>query len=71
MEQQDNPDKQTPERRAGNDKNDPLAFEPILTDFPSLFYTSTITWHAECASGEATQMPRDFFHPPDKRAFTC
>jgi hypothetical protein len=67
MEQQDNPDKQTPERKSGNDKNDPLSCDPVFSDLTALFYMSdTGSRYPELLSGKAIGMPRSFFHPPDR-----
>jgi hypothetical protein len=67
MQQQDNPDKQTPERRSGNDKNDPLSCDPAFSDLTSPQYiTNAATRYADLSPGKTTRMPRSFFHPPDK-----
>jgi hypothetical protein len=68
MEQQDNPDKQTPERRSANDKNDPLSCDQDFSSGTSLIYMSaTATRYAELSPGKTSRMPRSFFHPPDSR----
>ena len=68
MQQQDNPDKQTPERRSVNDKNDPLSCEQNFSNLPLQIYASaTGTRYAELSPGKTTRMPRSFFHPPDSR----
>jgi hypothetical protein len=67
MEQQENPDKQAPEKRAGNDKNDPLSCEPCFTDLQALYRMAGAgIRYGEIASDKAVRMPRSFFHPPDR-----
>ena len=65
MAQQDNPDKQTPERRAANDKNDPLSCDQNFSELTSLISSSIAANYAEPSPGKTTRMPRSFFHPPD------
>jgi len=66
LEQQDNPDKQTPERRSGNDKNEPLSCGPAFAPLASLFWLAGAgIAYPELSPGKISRMPRSFFHPPD------
>ena len=72
MEQQDNPDKQTPERKSGNDKNDPLLFRSGFSDLASLFsIPASSIRHPRTASDRPVAMPRTIFHPPGIRSSDC
>ena len=72
MEQQDNPDKQTPERKSGNDKNDPLLIRSGFSDLAALFSIPASTIRDPGLSGGTPiQMPRAIFHPPGLRSPEC
>jgi hypothetical protein len=67
MAQQENPDKQTPEKRSGNDKNDPLPYELCSAEWQALYRVAGAgILYGAYASGKPLRMPRSFFHPPDR-----
>jgi hypothetical protein len=69
MEQQENPDKQAPERKSGNDKNDPLLIRSGFSDLAALFSIPASTLrHPDLFAGSPIQMPRAIFHPPGLRS---
>ena len=72
MEQQENPDKQAPERKSGNDRNDPLLIRSGLSGLTALFSipASTIR-RPDLSAGSPIQMPRAIFHPPGVRSPEC
>jgi hypothetical protein len=72
MAQQENPDKQAPERKSGNDKNDPLLFRSGFSELTSPFSIPASTLrHPDLSSGSPIQMPRAIFHPPGLPSPQC
>jgi hypothetical protein len=72
MEQQENPDKQPPEKKSGNDKNDPLLIRSGFSDLAALFsMPSSTVRHPDRSSDGPIQMPKAIFHPPDRHLSDC
>jgi hypothetical protein len=65
---EDGSDKQSPERKSGEDRNDPLSFPSSLEDF-SLPQLAALTGgrYPGSAEGKPVRMPRSLFHPPGDR----
>ncbi len=60
--QQNNSDKQVPERKSGNDG--PLACNSFFADVPELSGLLIVRCYPEYATGNIISMPQNFFHPP-------
>lgn len=60
--QQNNSDKQVPERKTTNDG--PLACNSFFADVPVLSGFLIARYYPEYSTGNITSMPRIFFHPP-------
>ena len=65
---QENPtDKQGPERRSGEDRNDPIS-SPAHNNFPlEQPGTALQTYYPDAPEGQPVAMPRTLFHPPGDR----
>jgi hypothetical protein len=65
LHQQDNTDKQIPDRRAGGDRNDPLTSTPSNNGFTANNPFTVISLrYPEQPGRQTTRMPRSHFHPP-------
>lgn len=66
LHQQNNTeDKQTPERKPGNNGNETL-FSASIIDFTALHLVAPIDLHyPELLARKPVRMPRELFHPPD------
>jgi hypothetical protein len=61
-------DKQSPERKSGNNWNVTLYSASSFTDFNALHLVVPITLqYPELSTGKPIGMPRDLFHPPGDR----
>jgi hypothetical protein len=61
-------DKQSPERRSGNNGDEPLYSTASLGDFNALHILALIKLqYTELSAGKPIGMPRDLFHPPGDR----
>lgn len=69
LHQQDsNEDKQTPERKSGNNGPENLYSTSSFTDFNALQLVALINrQYPELSAGSPINMPRDLFHPPGDR----
>jgi hypothetical protein len=66
LHQEDNSDKQSPGRRSGNDRNDPLA-AAIYVGFTAINPAECLSAKYPEHTGAATiKMPRALFHPPGR-----
>jgi hypothetical protein len=66
LRQQDNAeDKQTPERKSGNNWDESLYSSQSFTDFSALcFVVPTTRRFPEMSAAKPVRMPRHLFHPP-------
>ena len=69
LRQQDNPeDKQTPERKSGNNWDETLYSSSSLADLTTLHLVAlTHLQYPESPEGKPVGMPRTLFHPPGGR----
>jgi hypothetical protein len=69
LHQQDNTeDKQTPERKPGNNWDESLYSSSSFTDFTALHLVAPTNLHyPESPAGKPVGMPRTLFHPPGDR----
>ena len=64
-QQNNSEDKQTPERKSGNNANETLYSSSSFTDFTALHFVAPVNLHyPEFSAGRPVGMPRTFFHPP-------
>lgn len=66
LHQQDNSDKQSPERRSGDDRNDPLSSSAAVDFIAVNPATSLSAKYPEIIVGPAVKRPRTQFHPPGR-----
>jgi hypothetical protein len=61
-------DKQSPERRSGNNGDEPLYSTAHFSDFNALYVVAlTNLRYPQLSAGKPVGMPRDLFHPPGDR----
>jgi hypothetical protein len=64
-QQDDTEDKQTPERRSGNNLDETLYSSESFTDFSALHFSAPATRRfPEGPAAKPVRMPRHLFHPP-------
>jgi hypothetical protein len=61
-------DKQTPERKSGNNGDETLYSIASFSDFNALHFVALINQqYPQFSAGKPVGMPRDLFHPPGNR----
>ena len=66
LRQQEKSEKQNPERRDDTGKYGPLSSKSFFGSFAGRYAVQLADRYPESSSAKVIQMPRDFFHPPDK-----